>query len=520
METQSTAPAPTHSGWDLDAARETIRRDPIVWITVLVLAVIYIFTADRYDIFRNELYFIALGRHPAFGYADLPPLVPLIAAGTQAFGINVWLLRLPAVLAALILIPITAEFARTLGGGKAAAWMASVAVAIAPGLLALSSTLGPSAFEPLGWTLCAWLFARGILRDERNSLLWAGVVAGITFQAKYGIAIWVVGLAIGILATSARRILSWRQLWYGAAAAIVIGVPSLIWQQLHGWPFLATIHYATEHRNLTGSPLGFEIGQILAMNWLMAPLWLAGVIVPLTSERLKPARFLSIAFVFTTAAIIYSHGKSYYLIPAYPTMFAVGAVAYEELRRVLRAAWFIAAFIMALPIVPVMLPIFDPATLARYLDQTHLRPRPVEVEGVGAPLTQLFSDELGWREMEKHVAQAYHSLPPEDRSRAAIMASNYGEAAAIDVYGREDGLPPALCGQLQYYFWGPRGYDGSVIIHVNGDPDRWSEICAESKVVGGFGVPYAMPYENGPIILCRGLRRPLSEVWDHFKRMH
>jgi hypothetical protein len=520
MQTQTTAPVASHSGWDFDAVRATIRRDPIVWIALLVLAVIYVFTASRYDIFRNELYFIACGRHPDFGYADLPPLVPLIAAATQLFGINVFLLRLPAIIAALALIPITAEFARTLGGGKAAAWMSAVAVAIAPGLLALSSTLGPSAFEPLGWTLCAWLFARGILRDERNAVLWAGVVAGITFQAKYGIAIWLVGLAIGIIATAARRILSWRQLWYGVAATIVIGAPSLIWQQVHGWPFLATIHYATEHRNLTGSPLRFEIGQIFAMNWLMAPLWITGVIAPAFYERLKPARFLSIAFVFTTAMIIYSHGKSYYLIPAYPTMFAVGAVACEELGRVLRAAWFAAAFIMTLPILPVMLPILDPATLARYLDRTHLRPRPVEVEGIGAPLTQLFSDELGWRDVEKQVANAYHALPPEDRSRAAIMAQDYGEAAAIDVYGREDGLPPAICGQLQYYFWGPRGYDGSVIIHVNGDPDRWGEICAESKVVGGFGVPYAMHYENGPIILCRGLRRPLPEIWDRFERMH
>ena len=242
MQTQTTVPAPSHSARDLDAVRAALLRDPLVWITVAVLAVIYLFTASRYDIFRNELYFIACGRHPAFGYADLPPLVPLIAAATQFFGINVFLLRLPAIIAALVLIPITAEFARTLGGGKAAAWMAAVAVAIAPGLLALSSTLGPSAFEPLGWTLCAWLLARAIICDERNSLVWVGVVAGITFQAKYGIAIWAVGLAIGTIATTARRIGSWRQLWCGVAAAILIGAPSLIWQQLHGWPFLATIH--------------------------------------------------------------------------------------------------------------------------------------------------------------------------------------------------------------------------------------------------------------------------------------
>ena len=107
--------------------------------------------------------------------------------------------------------------------------------------------------------------------------------------------------------------------------------------------------------------------------------------------------------------------------------------------------------------------------LARYLDAGHLRPPPNEREAIGMPLTIVFSGELGWREMEKQVAAVYRSLPPEDRSHAAIVTTNYIEAAAIDVYGRDDGLPPPICPQLQYYIWGTRGHDGSVIIQVNGN---------------------------------------------------
>ena len=162
----------------------------------------------------------------------------------------------------------------------------------------------------------------------------------------------------------------------------------------------------------------------------------------------------------------------------------------------------------------------DPPVLAAYLDRSHLRPSPNEREAIGAPLTQLFSDELGWRQLEKQVAQVYRSLPPEEQSHAAILAMNYGEAAAIDVYGREDGLPAAICGQLQYYFWGTRGHDGSVIIQINGDPARLANACEKSEVLAQFGGPYVMPYENGPIILCHGLRRPLDELWPRFRRMH
>jgi hypothetical protein len=66
---------------------------------------------------------------------------------------------------------------------------------------------------------------------------------------------------------------------------------------------------------------------------------------------------------------------------------------------------------------------------------------------------------------------------------------------------------------------GSRSYDGSTIIHVNGDPNRWRRGCGSVEVVGKFGVPYAMPYENArPIFICRGLRRNLSEIWSRLKR--
>jgi hypothetical protein len=76
-----------------------------------VVAVLHLATAGRYDFFVNELYFIVCGRHPAFGYVDQPPLIPLLSALTQLGGTNVWLLRVPAVLAAVALVPLTVAFA-------------------------------------------------------------------------------------------------------------------------------------------------------------------------------------------------------------------------------------------------------------------------------------------------------------------------------------------------------------------------------------------------------------------------
>ncbi len=89
------------------------------WSVAAGIAVLYLMTAGQYGVFRNELYFIVCGRHPAFGYVDQPPIVPLLAAATQVAGVNIWLLRLPAILAAAALVPLTVAYATLLGASDA-----------------------------------------------------------------------------------------------------------------------------------------------------------------------------------------------------------------------------------------------------------------------------------------------------------------------------------------------------------------------------------------------------------------
>jgi dolichyl-phosphate-mannose-protein mannosyltransferase len=499
---------------------DTSRRNLCVWLIAALTGLLHLAVAGRYDIFRNELYFIVCGRHPDFGYVDQPPLVPLLAAATQAFGDHVWLLRLPAVMAAAGLVLLCAAFARLLGGDNRAAIIAAIAAAIAPGLASLTSTLNTSTFEPVAWTAAAFLLARATLQERRSDLILAGVVAGVAMEAKWGIAVWLIALAIGILATAARRSLWWRELWLGLAIAIALTLPNLIWQWLHGWPFFDVIlPHLDRQQDFTGTPWQFELKQAFSMNIALAPLWLAGAAAPFIGRTLNNARFLAIGFIATSVFYYATHGTSYYLFPAYPTMFAVGAVACARLNRWITRAWMAAATALSIAVAPVALPILDPPVLERYLAWSHLQPRPFEAASIGAPLTHVFSDELGWRALEKTIASIYRALPADEQPQAAIFASNYGEAAAIDVYGRADGLPPALSGHNQYYLWGPRGYDGSVIIHVNGDPERWRRLCRSVDIAAPFGAPYVMPYENNrPVFVCRGLRTNLSAIWDRLKR--
>jgi 4-amino-4-deoxy-L-arabinose transferase-like glycosyltransferase len=136
------------------------------WWIALAVGLLHLVVASRYDFFRNELYFIVCGRHPDFGYVDQPPLIPLLAAATQIFGEDIWLLRLPGVIAAAGLVLITAGFARLLGGSDRSAWLAGLSAGIAPALAALTSILTTSTLEPIAWTALAFLLAKAII--ERN----------------------------------------------------------------------------------------------------------------------------------------------------------------------------------------------------------------------------------------------------------------------------------------------------------------------------------------------------------------
>jgi 4-amino-4-deoxy-L-arabinose transferase-like glycosyltransferase len=219
-------------------AAERVKKIPAEWLIAFVIGLVHLAVAGRYDIFRNELYFIVCGRHPDFGFVDQPPLVPLLAAATQLFGDNPWLLRLPAAAAAAGLVILTAWFARLLGCNSTAAFIAGLAAGIAPALIALTTTTTTATFEPIAWTAFAYFLTRAIVQGDRRALLWAGVAVGIAMEAKYGIAFWMIPLGIGVLLTSAGRILAWPALRFGALVALLLAVPSLIWQGLHGWPFL------------------------------------------------------------------------------------------------------------------------------------------------------------------------------------------------------------------------------------------------------------------------------------------
>jgi 4-amino-4-deoxy-L-arabinose transferase-like glycosyltransferase len=490
-------------------------RDRIALALAAAAMALHLAFANRYDLFRDELYFIVCGQHPAFGYADQPPLVPLLAAGTYALGAQTWLVRLPSALAAAALVWVVVAFVRLLGGRNAAAWLAGIAAAFAPIFLGLTATLNTTSFEPLAWTAIAYLLARAIVLDDRRALIIAGVVAGIAMEAKYALPLWLIALAIGLLLTPQRRLLARRELWVGVAVAAVIAAPSLAWQGHNDWPFVALIRNAGL-KDAAVAPVAYMINQVLILNPLAAPLWIAGLVAPFLIAQLRPARFIAIAYVVTAVATIAGDGKDYYLAPAYPALLAIGAIALERAIRsnAVRIVYATAIIAVAALIAPLALPMLPPATLIAYERALHLAPQQQERNDAATALPSTFADMLGWHDFVHQVAVAYDAIPPANRAATSILVDNYGEAAAIDLYGPAYGLPPALSGHNQYGLWGPRGQTPRNLLRVQNNPEKLRPYCGRMRVVATTESTYARGFENGKAIaFCRDLHPPLAQLW-------
>ncbi len=375
-------------------------------------------------------------------------------------------------------------------------------------------------FEPLLWMGCAWLIIRMIKTRNQKLWLWFGVLAGLGLENKYSMAVFGFGIVVGLLLTRGREALRRPWIWLGGFVALAIFLPNLIWNVEHHWPFIQLMHnIAASGRDIHYGPLAFLAQQVFMMSPLNFPIWLAGLWFVFFASDGKAYRMLGWAFLVVVGTMMVLKGKDYYSAPAYPMLLAAGTVVIE--RGLQTRKWLKIGVVAILlggtaPVVPMLLPVLPVIGYLRYQERLGFTPPATEKSHLRSPLPQYYSDELGWKEMTAAVASVYNSLPAEERTKTAIFGQNYGEAAAIDFFGGQYGLPKAISGHQSYFLWGPREYTGSTMIILGDQRARLEHFFKRVKLAGHFGVPYAL--EQGPIWLCRGPRGwNLKQVWPRLK---
>jgi hypothetical protein len=495
----------------------------IVLSLALAKFLFHLVTAGRYGIFRDELYYLACSEHLDFGYVDQPPLIAFVTwLARHLFGESLLGLRLLPALAGAATVWLTGKLAREMGGGVFAQALAALAVIAAPIYLLLHHWLTMNAFEPLIWLGCAWCIVRAINQSDPRFWLWFGVLLGLGMENKYSTAFFALAVFVALLLTPQRRFLSNAWIWIGAFCSLLIFLPNLIWLIRHDFPFLELMHNIRgSGRDVVRGPAAFIADQAMLMNPILFPLWLGGLGWLFLSRDGSRYRILGWIYLLMLVAFIALKGKNYYLSGAYPMLLAAGAVGFANLTRA-RGRWsrviYVGLIVAATCfLAPTVTPVLPPEIYVRYQKAIGLEPPKAENQPTG-PLPQHFADEFGWEDMAREVGRVYNALPPEQRATTAIFANSYGQAGAIDFFGKKYGLPKAVSNHQNYWYWGPRDYTGGSVIVLGSDGSGDREHFASVEAVGRTYHPSSRRDEHFEIFLCRDLNEPLSTLWPKMKK--
>jgi 4-amino-4-deoxy-L-arabinose transferase-like glycosyltransferase len=484
----------------------TVRLSGWVGVIAALQAVVLLVTSTRYGYHRDEMYFIAAGGHPAFGYPDQPPLVPLLCWAMNALAPgSLLLLRTPSALAAAVTTIVAALIARELGGGTRAQIIAAACTACSGFAVAACHIVTTTTFDLLSTTLLGWLAIRAIVRRSGASILAAGVVVGVGVEAKPQVGLVAAVMVATLIAIGPRwPIRSW---WAagGAICAAVLAAPYVIWQQQHGWPQL------TVAGNIAGTQeagrAGFFPFQLVMVSPVLVPVWVAGLCAPFRRPAWRRLRFVPITYAVMAVLYFVGNGHAYYLASLYPVLLGLGALPTAEwTQRAPRRAWLLATGIALT------------AAISAVIALPLLPERDLQGSVVMA-LNPAQGETVGWPRFVQTVSTAWRQIPIDERRHTAIFTANYGEAGAIDLLGAARRLPRAYSGHNGFSEWGepPVADAHALVVGFNNPADAapYFDRCRTLAIVNDR-VGLDNDEQGLPVMLCRATA-PWPMLWPHLR---
>ena len=457
--------------------------------------------ADRYGWHRDELYYLASSNHLSLGYVDYPPITPLLARLDQLiFPRSLPGLRLLTVLAGTAVIVISALIARELGGNRTAQTLAGLAVLLSPEFIGTNILFQTVSFDQVTWALVCLLLVRLLGGADRREWLLLGLLFGIGLEIKYTVIGQGVAILVGLLATRERRWLASRWPWLGLAIALLLLAPNIVWQVTHNWDSVA---YTLEHRGSTDGPILYWLQQFLLAGPLLVPAAVMGVIWMWRRERWRAAAItvLAVELIFFLAG-----GKSYYPAPIYPLAYAAGSIWFVQAvaRPIVRQLLIAANCVVTLILLPLGLPVL---------------PTQQMIDSQIWQIRKDYGDMIGWPELSQQVTTVYQQLPASDPASVMILASNYGQAGALDFYGRN--LPTVVTPHLTYYYWAPPQMAPSTVIVVGYPRDYLAQFFGDIEEAGTIGNAYGIQNEEfgKSIWVCRNPKMTLRQAWPELKAL-
>jgi Dolichyl-phosphate-mannose-protein mannosyltransferase len=495
------------------AAQLSARNDLALLICIgATTLLVHLLTAGRYGFNRDELSFLEDARHLTWGYVAYPPLTPFLGRLALAlFGTSLVGFRFFSALVQAVSVVLTGCMAKDMGGARAAQVVA--ACASIPFSLGVGALMQYMTFDYFAWVLTSLFLVRLLKSSNPRYFLLVGASIGLGMLAKYTMLFFAIGVLAGLLLSDARKYFRTIWPWLGLLVSLLIVAPNFLWQVRHhfvSYDFLRFIHQRDVSEGLTRTFLPDQ----LEMTLLSFPLWIAGLHFCLRTREGRNFRALAWAFLATLALFVLAKGRGYYLAPAYPMLYAAGGVWLErwlsnlnaKRAQTVRAAVAAALALSTLGAMAVALPLAPiPSRWFRLADKVNLT----------------FRDEIGWEDLVSTLAQVRDSLPAESRMHLGILAENYGEVGAINLYGPSHGLPRAISGENSSW---ERGYGDPApqTLIIVGFPRDFVEANFDScrlaaQNTNSLGVVNEETTERHEIFLCGPPKAGWPSFWQYFQ---
>jgi hypothetical protein len=482
-----------------------------------------------YGYFRDELYYTACSNHLAAGYVDQPPLsIYLLFISIKIFGKSLFALRFFPAIASGIIVFITGLITRKLNGKYFGITLACLAVALAPMFLGTGTVYSMNTFDWLFWVLAYYIVILIIQASQTNDQnkrlwIWLGIVLGLGLLNKISI-LWLgSGLLIGLILTPQRKFLKTPSPYITGIIAFVIFSPYIIWNITHNLATLEFIHRASTWKYSSLNPGTFIKDTLLSLNPASSIIWLAGIYFLFFNRNGKEYRLAGYIFLITFLILILNnHSKAEYVAPAFPILYAAGAVMFEKIIQRKGVGWIKYALptilaVSGIVLAPLALPILPVDQFISYSKAIGQQPHTEENQKL-EELPQFYADMFGWENMAATVSKVYTSLRPEEQKRAVVFGQDYGQAGAIDFFRGKYPLPPVISGHNNYWLWGYGDTSRSLIIVIGSTVKNNLRLCDSVKQAGEIKSNYAMPYETNIIItICQKPKYPYNYLWKEVK---
>src|SRR5215510_14079879 len=217
--------------------RNRSKESVLIAVFGVAALLVHLLTNSHYGYFRDELYYIACGRHLDLGYVDQPPLsISVLRLSQLLLGDSLFAIRLLPALAGAAIVALTGVIARELGGRGWAIALACAGPLCALFNLAVGNFFSMNAFEPLFWMGAVYLFVRIINGSAPTLWIWFGVLLGLGIENKHSTVFLGVAIFVALLLTPERRHFTNKWIWLGGLIAFAIALPNILWQARHHWP--------------------------------------------------------------------------------------------------------------------------------------------------------------------------------------------------------------------------------------------------------------------------------------------